>query len=173
MGIFQPQIQSGERRSQVMGYVAANLAQTLHQDADPVEHMIQRAGKAVEIVARSPNWNTLRQITLDNCICRDCDGIHSRKKGQAEQNPATKTEDGRQTHCPRRRPRRLPLPLLKPGISRPPPRAIALRRDGSPTHARVQVVPPCPALPLQVSRPDLALVRSAAISPASRMPPSC
>ncbi|KIT90241.1 hypothetical protein QT22_00385, partial [Staphylococcus aureus] len=43
-GFPQRRLQPGERRAQVMGDVAGDLAQIVHQRLDPVEHAIEGAG---------------------------------------------------------------------------------------------------------------------------------
>src|SRR5947209_7482296 len=77
-----------------MGDVAADLAQALHQDLNSVQHSVERARQAVQVVADAANRHPTREISTDNPFRGAGNGVNASKEGAAEQHA---TEDAE--HC--------------------------------------------------------------------------
>ena len=65
--------QPGERRAQVVGDVVGDLAQALHQFADPPQHLVQAFRQPVEFVARAGDRQPARQVAGHDAVRR---GVH-------------------------------------------------------------------------------------------------
>ena len=97
---LQPLAQPRQWRAQVVRHVAADLAQAVHQGGDAVQHVVQRAGQAVQVVAGAAHRHAPREVALDDRLRRAGDRVHPREERPAEQDAAADAQQGRQPDRP-------------------------------------------------------------------------
>ena len=60
--VLQPRPRAGDRRAQVVRDGVRHLAHAVHQPADAVEHVVDRLGKLVELVAAAGDAHAAAEI---------------------------------------------------------------------------------------------------------------
>src|SRR5580692_5605217 len=97
---FQPLIEPGQRGPQIVGHVAAYLAQALHQDADAVQHVIERTGEAIQIVPCASRRHAAREIAVDDRFCGPRNRVDAPQKGSTQRYAANDAEHRRKADGP-------------------------------------------------------------------------
>ena len=82
--ILEMLAQAAERRAQVVGDVARNLAQPVHELLDAAQHGIEVGDELVELVLRAAHGNAGREVAFHDGAAGAGDGVDAAQEGVAE-----------------------------------------------------------------------------------------
>lgn len=97
---LQPLVKSGQRGSEIVRNVAADLAQAVHQVPDAVQHAVQRGREAVKVVARALHRDAPGMVAFNDGLGRAGDCIHTVQEAPAQQHATADAEQPCQAHGP-------------------------------------------------------------------------
>jgi hypothetical protein len=98
--ILEMLAQAAERRAQVVGDVARDLAQAVHQLLDAAQHGVEARHQLVDLVVGAAHRNARRQIAFHDGEAGARDGVDATQETRADQRAAGDGEQQREAARP-------------------------------------------------------------------------